>query len=146
MTRIAVQTAARAGAQKLLDDYAASAGLALSTYRARPAQLHPPQAWIESIGEVLVPFTREERQRTARVTVRIVWGLYDSGAAVDQRDAFIDGFLDWVCDHDDEFGPNTDVNAVAVADDPAFSASGWIPNDDNTYFSSEITLEGFAAT
>lgn len=145
MIRLAVQSAARAGAQKLLDDYAAAVGLGLRTYRSRPALLKPPQGWIDRIDEDLIPFTLTTRQRIPRVVVKVAWGLYDSGAAVDQRDRFIDGFLDWVADNYHAFGTNTDVNGVAVRDDPSFTPD-WIADDTNVYLATEITLEGFAAT
>jgi len=124
----------------LIEDYCASISLKSQRYRARPKQALPPTFYVESITEVLTPFTIEERQRTARVTVRALWGRYDDGEAVDQRDAFVDGFLDWVANNPRAFGTNTDVNAVAVADDPEFSFNG------ESLFSSAIVLEGFAST
>lgn len=140
MTRIALQSSARSGTVALLTAYCAAAGLRAQIYRARPKQTKPPTFYIESITEVLTPFTAEERQRTARVTVRALWGRTDDGDAVDQRDAFVDGFLDYVADHFHAFGANTDVNAVAVADSPDFNFEG------ESMFSTAVALEGFAST
>lgn len=140
MTRIALQTAARMGAMALLTDYCTSVNLRAQIYRARPRQAKPPTFYIEAITEVLTPFTLEERQRVARVRVRALWGRFDDGEAVDQRDAFVDGFLDWVADNFHAFGANTDVNAVAVGDDPDFAFEG------ESLFSTAIDVEGFAAT
>lgn len=140
MARIALQTAARAGAMTLITAYCASVSLRAQTYRARPKQAKPPTFYVESITEVITAFTAAERQRTARVTIRALWGRYDDGDAVDQRDTFVDGFLDYVADNFHAFGSNTDVNAVAVADDPEFDFDG------DALLSSAIVLEGFAST
>lgn len=140
MSRIAVQTVVRTGTVKLLTDFRASLGSQLQIYRARPRQLKPPTAYVEGITETLADITIEERQRNPRVSIRCVWGRFDDGDAVDQRDAFVDAFLDFVVDRPHAFGPNTICSAVAVADAPAFDFEG------ESYLSSVIVLEGMAAT
>ncbi len=140
-TRIAFQSASRAGAMQLITDYCASVSLESQRYLARPKQLKPPTFYVESISEVLTPFTLADRQRSTRVTIRAIWGRFDDGIAVVARDKFVDGFLDWVADNYHAFGPNTDVNAVAVADSPEFNFG-----DGELFFSTAIALEGFAAT
>ncbi len=139
-TRIAFQAASRAGAMQLITDYCASVGLESQRYPARPKQVKPPTFYVESITEVLTPFTIGDRQRSTRVTIRAIWGRFDDGNTVIARDKFVDGFLDWVADNYHAFGANTDVNAVAVADSPEFDFDG------ETLFSTAIALEGFAST
>lgn len=145
MARLALQTAARAGTIELVNGYRESVGLELGqVYRARPKKLTPPSAYIDRITEGIDSFTREEGQRTVLVALRVVWGLYDAGDAVDQRDRFVDGFYGWVKDHPDAFGGNATCSPTAVTDDPDFSPE-WIEGD-GPYFMTEIVLEGFAAT
>lgn len=146
-TRLAVQTDARAGSVGLLTDYAASASLRLQVYRARPRSLNPPVAFIDRMGETLTPFTLGTRQRVPRVEILCLWGQFDSGEAVDQRDAFVDGFLDWCADNWHAFGGNTDMNAVSLADEPEFTPDwGELAQQSVTYYATRIVLEGFAAT
>lgn len=145
MARVALQTGARAGAVTLLSGYAEAASIRLQVYRARPAQLKPPSAFVEEIPEDADAFTNDESQRTVRVRLRIVWGVFDSGDSVDQRDKFVDGFYAHVMDNPHAFGANTTCGWVSVADDPDFSAS-WITGDERTYYATTIVLEGFAST
>mgnify|MGYP001451694757 CR=1 FL=1 len=146
MTRIALQTAVRAGAVTLADGYRTDAGLKLGqVYRARPAQIKTPSVFVDSVSESADSFTTAEYQRVVRVGIRIVWGVYDSGQSVDQRDAFVDGFYAWVADRPRAFDGNADCVWIATDDDEAWSPS-WIPNDQSVYFSTLVTLEGRAST
>lgn len=146
MSRLALQTAARAGSETLLKEYATSASLKLATYRARPVKLQGlPFAWVDSIREDADAFTVEESQRVVRIDIRIVWGVYDAGPTVDQRDRFVDGFYAWVMDHYHQFDGNAETNWVGTSDDEQWSPS-WIPDDTNSYFSTLVTLEGRAST
>ena len=145
MARHALQTAARAGTVTLVREYATSASLELGQlYRARPKQVKPPCVYIDRITESTDAFTREESQRTVRVALRVLWGLYDAGDAVDQRDRFVDGFYAWVMDNYHAFGANAECDWVSVTDDPAF-APEWIEGSED-YFMTEIILEGRAST
>lgn len=126
----------------LLSAYAQSAGLTMQIYRAKPTQVKPPTAYIESIDEALTEYTLTTRQRRTLARVRVLWrDERDAGLAVDQRDRFVDGFLDWVADNYHAFGSNTLASGVTVSDDPDFAF-----DDTATYLSTVITLEGFAAT
>lgn len=146
MSRLALQTACRAGAVSLINGYRTASGARLNqVYRARPAQIKTPLAYVESIGEDTTQFTREEAQRVVRVGIRLVWGVFDSGPTMDARDAFVDGFYGHVMDNDDAFGGNATCDWVATADTDDWSPP-WIPEDDSVYFSTLITLEGSAST
>lgn len=146
VSRIALQTAVRAGAVKLVDDYRAAAGLKLgSVYRARQSKITAPCAFVESISEVADSFVDREYQRAVEVGIRIVWGVYDSGETVDQRDRFVDGFFVYVAEHRNAFDGNADCIYRGSSDDPDWSPS-WIPNDQSVYFSTLVTLEGRAST
>jgi len=146
MARWPLQTKARAGTVKLVDDYRTAASLDLGQlYRARPKQIKAPSIWIDSIVENTDAFTVEESQRLVRVTLRNVWRKYDTGDAVDQRDRYVDGFYGHVTDNYHAFGPNTLVSWIGVTDDPDWTPD-WIPGDTESYFLTEITLEGTAST
>jgi len=146
MTRLALQTAVRAGAVTLVNDYRASAGLSLGqVYRARPAQIKTPSVFVDSVTESADSFTTREYQRAVRVGIRVVWGVYDSGSSVDQRDAFVDGFYAWVADAPRAFDGNADCVWIGTDDDEDWSP-GWIPTDESKYFSTLVTLEGRAGT
>ncbi len=146
MARLALQTAARAGTVTLVDGYRTAAGLELGQlYRARPLQIKSPSVWIDSLVENTDAFTVEESQRVVRVTLRVVWRVYDTGDAVDQRDRFVDGFYAHVMDNYHAFGANAECNWIAVSDDPDWTPE-WIPGDTESKFLTEITLEGRAST
>lgn len=146
MSRLALQRAVRVGSEQLLKDYAASVSLKLATYRARPVKLEAlPFGWVDSIREDAESFTIEESQRSVRSDIRIVWGLYDAGQAVDQRDRFVDGFYAWVMDHYHAFDGNAECVWIGTSDDEDWTPD-FVPNDTNTYFSTVITLEGRAST
>jgi hypothetical protein len=146
VTRIALQTAVRAGAVTLADGYRVSASLSLGqVYRARPAQIKAPSLFVDSVTERADSFTTAEYQRVVRVGIRVVWGVYDSGQTVDQRDRFVDGFYAWVADRPRAFDGNADCVWIGTDDDEDWSP-GWIPEDESKYFSTLVTLEGRAGT
>lgn len=146
MSRLALQTACRVGAVALVTGYREAAGAKLNqVYRARPAKITTPAAWVESIAEDTTQFTREEAQRVVRVGIRFVWGVFDSGPTVDARDAFVDGFFGHVMDNDDAFGGNATCDWIGTSDTDDWSPP-WLPEDQSVYFSTLITLEGSAST
>ena len=146
MARLPLQTNARAGTIALVNGYRDASGLVLGqVYRARPKVLKVPSVYIDRISEGADSFTREESQRTVTVALRVVWGAYDAGDSVDQRDRFVDGFYGYFMDNgEDAFGANAVIYWRTVADTP-----DWAPEfgaDAGPYFMTEITLEGFAST
>jgi hypothetical protein len=146
VSRIPLQTAVRAGAVALADGYRASANLSLGqVYRARPTQIKPPSLFVDNVTENADSFVAREYQRVVRVGIRIVWGVYDAGSSVDQRDRFVDGFYAWVADHKEAFDGNAECLWVGTDDDETWSPS-WIPDDTSDYFSTLVTLEGRAST
>jgi len=146
VARLPLQTNARAGTIALVNGYRTASGLELGRLlRSRPvAKILLPDAYIDHISESSDSFTREESQRTVSVALRILWGRQYAGDAVDQRDRFVDGFYGYVMDNPDAFGGNAVIYWRAVADTPEFQPE-WIDAQE-TYFMTEITLEGQAAT
>lgn len=147
MSRIALQTAVRTGAVALINGYRTSASVELGqVYRARPAQIKTPSVFVDRVSEDADAFTKEEYQRVVSVGIRVVWGMYDAGQTVDQRDEFVDGFYAHVADSGyHAFDGNAECIWIGTEDDEDWRPD-WIDNDDSKYFSTLITLEGRAST
>jgi hypothetical protein len=143
MTRIPFETYMRAAAVQMLTDYAQDTSTTLQIYPGRPLTVNPPTAFIESMSEDIT-WSPGLRQRTVRIEIRIVWGLFDSAEAVAQRDYFIDNFVDWVSDRPHEAWGTTVIEPRVITDDPNFVAD-WMPVErQKSLFASTLTLEGFA--
>ena len=142
MARPAFQTAMRAAAVTLLTDYKNDAGVRLQVYRGRPASIHPPTAFVDELSESITYTALHQRIPTASVVV--LHGIFDHGDTVDQRDAFVDGFVDWVLDRYHAAGANTLIAVTDVNDDPAFVPEWLPPDQQKTYYATRITLEGLA--
>ena len=133
----------RAAAVQLVTEYADTTGVRLQVYRARPRSIMPPCAFVDLIREDRV-FTGLLVQRTPTVEMIVLHGLFDSGDAVDQGDAFMDGFLDWCDTHYHEAGANTLIGAVSTEDIPAFVPDWLPPEQQRTYYATQVNLEGLA--
>jgi hypothetical protein len=150
VSRIAFETECRTGAVSLAEGYRTASGLKVGLIgRARPSKLTTPAIFVDTISESTDAFTVREAQRTVRVGLRAVWGVYDAGDTVDQRDRFVDGLYAYVMDNGDHaFGANTTCEWVGVADDENWTPD-WLPEaqqPSDPMFSTLITLEGFAST
>ena len=143
----------RAAAVQLLTDYATDVGIKLQVYRGRPRSVNAPCAFVDTIREVRVYHGPQLVQRTPQADVLVVHGprlpeggSFDSGNAVDQADAFVDGFTAWVDARVHAIGPNTTIGAVSVEDDPTYIPDWVPPNEQMSYYATRIVLEGFAAS
>ena len=93
------QAAFRAATVELLEDYAASVTtpIKLQVYSGRPRTIAPPTAFIDTLDERTDNTGPRQHQRTISVAVMLVHGTgsgsFDSKEYVDQKDAFVDGFL-----------------------------------------------------
>ena len=143
MTRIPFETVMRAAAVQMLEDFAQDTSTKLQIYPGRPRTLNPPTAFVESMSEDIT-WSPGLRQRTVRIAIRIVWGLFDSREAVDQRDYFIDNFVDWTSDNPHAAGGTTVLEPRSIDDDPNFIADWMPPELQMSLFASTLTLEGFA--
>lgn len=141
--RYAFDAAMRAAAVELLEAYKADAELKLQIYRARPASVNPPCAFVDRMT-ARIEYTTALYQRYPRVELLVLHGLFDSGDAVDQRDRFVDGFFDWVRDNIHAAGARTTVDVVAVEDVPVYVDDWRPPAQQRSYFATRLTLEGFA--
>lgn len=138
------RAAMRAAAVELVTDFALDREIKLQVYRARPASLFPPTAFVERIRERVTFLGPTFRQRTPVVEMVVVHGLFDSGDAVDQADRFVDGFTEWVTERYHAAGDNTLIGAVSAEDNPTYIPD-WLPLEkQRTYFATVISLEGLA--
>ncbi len=142
--RIAFQTAMRAAAVTLLTDYAFDRSIKLQVYPARPRSIAPPTAFVDKITERIVYIGPQLMQRTPTVEIVVLHGLFDSQDAANQRDAFVDGFLDWQADRFHAAGPNTLIGGVSIEDDPEYVPTWQPPEVQRTYYATRIGLEGLA--
>lgn len=137
------QAAYRLAATEFLSDFAGYAGIKLQMYPARPRTLTPPTGFVDRIRESFTPFTERHFQRTPLVSVIVVHGLFDSMDAANQKDAFVDGFLEWVSERPHQAGGNTLIRVSETEDIPDW-VPDWLPSEaQRTYYATEITLEGF---
>lgn len=144
MSVAAFSAAMREAAVTLLKDYAQSVDLKLQVYPARPRSIHLPTAFVERMSESIEYTGPTYRQRTPRVDVMVLHGLYDGLEAVTQRDAFVDGFLDYVTDRVHAAGDDTTIAGVSVEDEPEYLSDWMPPGEQRVYFGTRITLEGYA--
>ena len=144
MPRYAMQTAMRAAAVDFMEDYGASASLKLQVYPARPRSIFPPTMFVDDLSETTTYDGLLQRHPTADLIV--VFGIFDSLEAANQRDAFVDGFWDWVADNFHGAGSNTGIWVAAVEDIPDYVPDWMPPAEQKTYYASRITLEGLSLT
>ncbi len=144
MARLAFQTAMRAASVAFLEAYKTSASIVLQVYPARPRSINPPTAFVDNISEAIA-YTALN-QRTVRVEMVVIHGLFDSKEAADQRDAFVDGLIDYSLDNVHQADPNTTIAVVSTSDEPAYVPDWLKPQYQRTYYASLLTLEGLALT
>lgn len=141
------QADVRAAAVALLTEYAAGdpghPTSRLQVYPARPRTINPPTGFIDGINE-RITYTGQLRQRTPVVEVIVVHGLFDSKEAAIQKDAFVDGLLDWTYARIHEAGANTTVGITETEDLPAYVPDWLPPSEQRTYYATRIALEGYA--
>src|SRR5262245_1502479 len=119
----------------------------LQVYRARPRSINPPTAFVDQMTETIeYPHSSIFRQRTSTAEIVVVFGLFDSGDAVDQRDAFVDAFLDWTTDNPHAADPDSIVQVSRIEDDASYVAE-WIAvangSQPRVYYATRIGLEAY---
>lgn len=139
-----LQADLRAAAAELLRDYAASAAIKLQVYPARPRSIFPPTAFVDVIRESVEYVGMTLRQRMPAVEVVVIHSDIDNKGAADQKDAFVDGFLDWVTERYHAAGENTLIAVTETEDLPNYVPDWMPPAEQLVYFATRIRLEGLA--
>ena len=144
MARIPFQTNLRAACVSLLNTHATAASIKLQVYPGRPLTLMPPTAFVDRIDET-VNYSAALRQRHPVAQVVAIWGTFDSKDAVNQRDAFVDAWLDVVTDDPHEAAANTLVELNQVQDEPVFNPDwGNEAQRQTSYYATRFFVEGLA--
>lgn len=139
-----MHAAIRAASVSLLTAYGVSAGIKLQVYPGRPLSIYPPTAFVDRIHETVVYTGITLRQRTPRAEVVVIHGLFDSAETVAQKDAFVDGFMDWVTVNYKAMDDNSTLAVIATEDDPNYIPD-WVPIErQRSYYATTLTLEGYA--
>ena len=138
------RTDLRAACVQLLTDYKTDANIKLQVYPGRPRSIAPPTAFVDTIREAIAYSGPTQYQRTPTAEVIVLHALFDSKEAVDQADAFVDGFLEWVVDRYDAADENTTIGITEVDDDPTYVPDWLPPAEQKTYYATRISVEGYA--
>lgn len=118
--------------------------VSLQWYPGRPRSVNAPCGFVERIIEAIEYPGPVLMRREPVVEVVLLHGLFDSKVAVDQADAFVDGFLAYVAARVHEAGANTTVGVVSVEDDPTY-VNDWVrPEEQRTWYATRIALKGLA--
>lgn len=136
------QADCRAAAVTFLTDYASSAGVPMQIYPGRVRTMKPPTGFVDAISESL-DHTTALTARQPSVQVIVVFGIFDSKEAADQKDAFVDGLITWAETRFHQAGANTMIAVEETEDLPEYVPT-WLPTDQQvTYYATRISLGGF---
>lgn len=131
----------------MVADCAANANVKMQTYPARPMTLYPPTGFVDALGDDLTatPGSSNLFQHVPTVELVLVWGTFDSKEAVDQRDAFVDAYHEWIRTRAHEAGAATLIGPRSLSDIPVFNPD-WGNESQRaaSYYATRIVLEGFA--
>jgi hypothetical protein len=144
---VSLRADVRTACVDLLKGYAASTSppVKLQVYPGRPKSVNPPCAFVDRVTENVVYSGPTLMARNPTAEIVLLHGVFDSKESVDQADAFVDGFLDYLATRVHQAGANTTIGATTVEDDPVFVDDWVLPREaQKTYFATRISLEGFA--
>lgn len=138
------QADVRAAAVTTLAAVASAQSVALQVYAGRPKAVLPPTAFVDVMRETTV-YVGHMMQRTVQADIVVLHGSFDSADAADQKDAFVDAYIDYVRTTGfHAAGANTTLGVVSTEDDPTF-VPDWLEREQQrTYFATRLTLEGYA--
>lgn len=137
-----LQADMRAASVDLLTDYAASASVKLQVYPGRPRTIYPPTAFVDAIRESLDHETALTK-RAPVVEMIVIHGIFDSKDAADQKDAFVDGLIEWVETRFHAAGGDAMVAISDTEDLPNYVPEWMPPERQLVYYASRISLEGY---
>jgi hypothetical protein len=107
--------------------------------------VNAPCAFVDRMTATFTTVGITLTQTTPRAEVLVLHGLFDTKDATEQRDAFVDGFTNYVQTQFHAAGTNTLIESASVEDEPDFTTDWMPPEQQRTYYATRITLEGFAS-
>lgn len=146
LVRLPFATYQREAIVDLLESYRDEVGIKLNVFKARPRTISTPHAFIDATRETIDWTGVTGIQRNPITEVVVLWGLFDSAEAVTQRDAFVDGFLEWITDRVHATAPVTLIALNELADEPTFTADWAREGQQGPYFATRFVIGGFATT
>ena len=143
-----LQADAREAVVDFLTDYAAGApgnpNSQMQVYPGRPASLFPPTGFIDAIRSTIAYSGPTLIQQTVTVEAIVLHGLFDSKDAADQKDAYVDGLIEYQRDRPHEAGANTTIGLVSTEDLPNFVPDWLPPERQKTYYATRLDFEVYA--
>ncbi len=128
----------------LLTGTAEGNGIKLQIYRGRVRSINPPTAFIDVFDETFEDYTGVIwAAHHIRVEAIVLFGLFDSGEAVDQRDRFVDSFYEYALPLYHVAGGNSTFAVIRVTDDPVYVPDWLQPSEQRTYFGTRVIMEAF---
>ncbi len=135
----------RSATMDLLRGAVSGAGIKAQLYRGRPTSINPPAAFIDLFHETFDDYTGVIwAARHVRVEVLVLFGEFDGGETVDQRDRFVDKFYEYALPLFHAAGGNSTFALVEVQDDPTYVPDWIAPANQRTYFATRMSMEAFA--
>jgi hypothetical protein len=144
-----LQADARAAVVEFLEDYAAddpvpgTPNSKMQVYPARPRSINPPTGFVDALRSTLVYTGPTLIQQTITVDAIVVHGIFDSKEAADQKDAYVDGIIEWQRTRYHQAGANTTIGLVETEDLPNYVPE-WIENPQRTYYATRLEFEVYA--
>jgi hypothetical protein len=145
-----LQADARAAVVAFLTDYAAddpapgTPNSRMQVYPGRPASLNPPTGFVDAIRSNIEYSGPTLIQQTVTVEAIVLHGLFDSKEAADNKDAFVDGLIEWQRIRYHQSGANTTIGLVGTEDLPNYVPDWMPPERQRTYYATRLDFEVYA--
>ncbi len=141
-----LQADARAAVVDFLTDYAAGSpgnpNSKMTVYPGRPVTIVPPHGFVDSVRSAIAYSGPTLIQQTVTVEAIVVHGLFDSKEAATQKDAYVDGLIEYQRTRYHEAGANTTIALVETEDIPNYVPE-WIAKQ-VTYYATRLDFEVYA--
>ena len=141
-----LQADARQAVVDFLTDYAAGSpgfpNSKMTVYPGRPVTIAAPHGFVDSVRSTIAYSGPTLIQQTITVEAIVVHGLFDSKEATTQKDAFVDGLIEYQRTRYHEAGANTTIALVETEDIPNYVPE-WIAKQ-MTYYATRLDFEVYA--
>ena len=143
-----LQADARAAVVDFLTDYAAGSpgfpNSKMTVYPGRPVTIAAPHGFVDSVRSTIAYTGPTLIQQTVTVEAIVLHGLFDSKEAADQRDAYVDGLIEWQRTRYHQAGANTIIELRTTEDEPNYVPDWLPPERQKTYYATRLDFEVYA--